>query len=164
MKEQTTELTFRDTEELCKLYMDCRLSVLEEVELRYVLSRIDYHSPLIDDVRALMGIELSIYDNASDTETPKRKRHWTKRMIASGIAASIAISLGISLYFNSSTSQISSDSYYLAYADGKRLNEAAAKIQIEAEMQSAEDFMKEMSQIEQQEKEIIDNFITANPL
>ncbi len=65
MTKQHNELTLQETEQLCSYYMDCRLSVLQENELRYLLSRLDYHSPLIDDTRKLMGIELKTFNKPS---------------------------------------------------------------------------------------------------
>lgn len=166
MKEQDMKLTLQETEQLCKLYMDCRLSVLEEKELQYVLSQMDYHSPLIDEVRALMGLELTVGSRPFVNVNFKKKQLWHKRIVYTGIAASLALlfSIGMSFYHNSSSSQISSESYYLAYVGGKRLDDAAAKAKIEAEMQAAEDFIKEMSLLEAQEKEMIDNFITVNTI
>lgn len=59
MKEQDIKLTLQETEQLCRLYMDCRLSVLEETELQYVLGKLPYSSPCIDEVRMLMGHQIS---------------------------------------------------------------------------------------------------------
>ncbi len=154
------KLTLQETEQLCELYMDCKLSVLEESELQYLLSKVDYHSPLIDEVRDVMGVELAIGNKATVGAGAKKRWRWSKRVVYSGIAASIAIvfGIGLSLYHNSSSQQTSSAPYYLAYANGHRLSNEAAKVQIEAEMQSAEAFMKEMSELEAQEKQMMDNF------
>ena len=162
MKEQDSKLTLQETEELCSLYMDCRLSVLEETELQYVLSKMDYHSPLIDDVRKLMGIELSAANKTFEKVKPQKKQRWTwnKRTFYSGIAASIVILLGIglSIYHNSSNLHDSSAPYYLAYADGSRLSDEEARLQIEADMRSADAFIREMTELEEQEKQMMDNF------
>ncbi len=50
-----------DAEQLCRLYMDCQLSVLEETELEYVLMQSELDSPLLRETRALMGISRSVY-------------------------------------------------------------------------------------------------------
>ena len=42
MKDNTNILTLQDIEELCRLYLDCELSVLEEQELEYVLLNTSY--------------------------------------------------------------------------------------------------------------------------
>lgn len=162
MKEQDNKLTLQETEKLCSLYMDCKLSVLEETELQYVLSKMDYHSPLIDDVRTLMGIKLSTANKTFEkVELQKKQRWtWTKRAFYSGIAASIVILLGIglSIYHNSSSLHHSSAPYYLAYADGHRLSDEEARLQIEADIRSADAFIKEMTELEEQEKQMMDNF------
>lgn len=44
-KEHETTLTMQETEQLCRLYMECRLSVLEETELCYLLQKLPYTSP-----------------------------------------------------------------------------------------------------------------------
>lgn len=160
MKERDSKLTLQETEQLCSLYIDCKLSVLEETELQYVLSKTDYHSPLIDDVRTLMGIELSAANKTFEKVEPQKKQTWTKRAFYSGIAASIVILLGVglSIYHTSSTSHNSSAPYYLAYANGHRLSDEEARLQIEADMRSADAFIREMTELEEQEKQMMDNF------
>ena len=37
MKQNANHITLEEAEQLCRLYMDCQLSVLEETELEYVL-------------------------------------------------------------------------------------------------------------------------------
>lgn len=58
MKEHDVKLTLQETEQLCRLYMDCKLTVLEETELQYVLGKMPYSSPCIDEVRMLMGVSI----------------------------------------------------------------------------------------------------------
>ena len=61
MKQETRHMTVEEAEKLCRLYMDCQLSVLEETELEYVLMRSELDSPLLQETRALMGISRSVY-------------------------------------------------------------------------------------------------------
>ena len=61
MKQETRHMTVEEAEQLCRLYMDCQLSVLEETELEYVLMRSELDSPLLRETRALMGISRSVY-------------------------------------------------------------------------------------------------------
>ena len=61
MKQDTRHITIEEAEQLCRLYMDCQLSVLEETELEYVLMRSELDSPLLHETRALMGISRSVY-------------------------------------------------------------------------------------------------------
>ena len=164
MKEQDDKLTLQETEQLCRLYMDCRLSVFEENELQYILTQVDYHSPLIDDVRNIMGCELHIAHKTSIKTKANRKYPLRKRTVYISIAASITILFGIGLTFfrDVSTDQNRSQSYYIAYADGHRLSNDAAKVQIETDIKSANDFFREMTELEAREKQMIDNFTTLN--
>ena len=61
MKQDTRHITIEEAEQLCRLYMDCQLSVLEETELEYVLMQSELDSPLLRETRALMGISRSVY-------------------------------------------------------------------------------------------------------
>ncbi len=166
MKEQDDKLTLQDTEQLCRLYMDCKLSVFEETELRYFLTQVDFHSPLIDEVRRIMDIDVYIADK-SFVKADSYKKHVSRKwLVPISIAASIAIifSIGLISYQNSSIVHNSEQSYYIAYADGHRLSDEAAKLRIEAEKIFADDFIKEMSELEAREQHMIDNFLTANIL
>ena len=60
MKQDTRHITIEEAEQLCRLYMDCQLSVLEETELEYVLMQSELDSPLLHETRALMGISRSV--------------------------------------------------------------------------------------------------------
>lgn len=158
MNEQDYRLTLQETEQLCELFMDCELSVMQENELRYVLSHTEYHSTLIDDVRTLMGVELSAFDNPLTKNLPIRKRWWTKKSYLS-IAASITIlvCLGTGM-FHYTSSDYSSKQEYIAYVDGHRLSQEAAKKQVETDILLADNFLNEMSVREESDKTMIDNF------
>ena len=60
MKQNAKHITIEEAEQLCRLYMDCQLSVLEETELEYVLMQSELDSPLLRETRALMGISRSV--------------------------------------------------------------------------------------------------------
>ena len=60
MKQNAKHITKEEAEQLCRLYMDCQLSVLEETELEYVLMQSELDSPLLRETRALMGISRSV--------------------------------------------------------------------------------------------------------
>ena len=60
MKQDTRHITIDEAEQLCRLYMDCQLSVLEETELEYVLMQSELDSPLLRETRALMGLSRSV--------------------------------------------------------------------------------------------------------
>ncbi|MDE6230237.1 MAG: hypothetical protein K2M37_01285 [Muribaculaceae bacterium] len=164
MKDQEVKLTLQETEQLCSLYMDCSLSVVEEIELRYVLSQIDYHSPLIDEVRQVMNIDTYISDNPwiNTERSGNFKFHKWKDYI--GIAASIAIIIGI-VFFNwesFSNDSVENKPIYIAYVNGLRLSENEARLKIEASEKAADDFIQKMSDLEAKNQKMIDNFLTNN--
>lgn len=160
MKENDDKLTLQETEQLCRMYMDCTLSVFEETELRYILDREDYHSELIDDVRGIMHIDAVMADKPVINTGSCRKNQLRKRIFTMSIAASIALIIGIwfTLHNSPSAESIESPSYYIAYVEGQRLSDKEARSQIEAKIRSVDDFIKEMSELEESEQHLIDNF------
>ena len=164
MKEQDDKLTLQETERLCQMYLDCTLSVFEETELQYVLTMVDHHSPLIDDVRGMMGIKLNNAQKGSPGIGNVGKRWFHGRTLYLGIAASIAILLGvgISLFHDSYIGDGTGHGLYIAYADGHRLSDEAARSQVEADIKTADDFIKEMAELEEREKRMIENFTDLN--
>lgn len=79
-------MTVEEADQLCRLYMDCQLSVLEETELEYVLMQSGLDSPLLSETRALMGISRSVNLQA------KKKRLYVTRGWRT--AACVAILIG----------------------------------------------------------------------
>ncbi|MDE6692672.1 MAG: hypothetical protein K2K05_04740 [Muribaculaceae bacterium] len=146
MKEHDSRLTLQETEQLCRLYMDCRLTVVEETELQYVLGKLPYSSPCIDEVRMLMGITLS-----AGLLKPRKKYFGFRRYrTAIRIAASFAIIfvIGISLFNNHSLNSGSSASdedghtYIAAYRHGERLKGSEAIAATNIAMAKADSLMK----------------------
>lgn len=168
MTERDDILTKQEAETLCRLYMDCRLSVFEETELRYFLSQVDYHSELIDEVRRIMEIEDDVVVKAKSKSNAKVEIHkrFRKRMVFWGCAACVALVAGVATFVfrNSSFSSSEVQPYYIAYVGGTRLSDEAARLQIEAEKKSADDFIKEMTELEADQQQLIDNFINSNDI
>lgn len=109
-------LTLLEIEKLCRAYMDCRLSRLQEKELELVLLCSDLNSPIIAEVRLLMG--LTSLMSVTDTNVKKPKFRIIKY---TGIAAAIAAVAfcSISLFRTFSPAETDSDIYVCA--DGKIL-------------------------------------------
>lgn len=121
MKTDKLNMTAEELDELCRLYMECKLSVLEEKELEYLLSRTDITSPHIAEVRSLIGVQL--------LPTPlqaARKTIFSYWKHISGVAASVAVMLSVALYFaspwDSNLYDGDSVSYIAAYNHGTRLD------------------------------------------
>ncbi len=157
---QDDKLTLRETEQLCRQYMDCSLSVLEETELRYFLTQVDYHSPLIDEVRGIMDIDSFISAKPVEKVSSRRKRMFGRWPVYAGIAASIAAVIGI----GASIMKQESDTVVIAYAQGRRLNAEQALKQSKADMEMAEDFIKRMTDIGNSEQQIIEEFFNTQSL
>ncbi len=129
MKTDELNLTVKELDELCRMYMDCKLSVLEERELEYILSHSSFTSESIAEVRSLMNIQLLTQPKKPISKT----RSWNWRYVA-GIAASIAILLSVAIYSMSYSTLHRNDNLYgdnsnifvAAYSHGERLNHKEA--------------------------------------
>ena len=125
MKADEMNLTAEELDNLCRLYMDCKLSVLEEKELEYILTRTSLNSPSIDEVKALMNIQL-----LPRLEGRKHKFQLPSWKTIAGIAASIAILLSVAIYSishpDSNVAGSTVTDYIAAYSHGKRLSDAQA--------------------------------------
>lgn len=153
MKEHDNNLTLQETEQLCRMYMDCRLSVLEETELQYLLGRLPYSSPCIDEVRILMGLPVA----SRVHKTHKRSFHFRRNRNVISIAASIAILFVIGIFMllrhsdHASSSLTNGDGplYIAAYRHGERLNGSEAIAATNVAMAKADSLMRYASLTEQ---------------
>lgn len=135
MKTDELNLTIDELDKLCRLYMDCELSVLEEKELEYVLSRTNLSSPAIDDVRDIMKIDVSGHSHP-ETVVPRVSRRWK---YISRIAASVTVALSIALFFNPSDNNPAT--YIEAYSHGKQLDGEEAVLSTGIAMAKADSLM-----------------------
>lgn len=157
MKEHDVKLTLQETEQLCHLYMDCKLTVLEEVELQYVLGKLPYSSQCIDEVRMLMGVSIQMHTRKS----VKKRYGWFNRKITLGVAASVAIlfAIGIALFKNQAVNDNYSSGIYIAYANGQELNRELSIVQVKSDMKQADEFLSHIAKLETKEQEQVENFI-----
>lgn len=146
MKEHDDKLTLQETEQLCRLYMDCRLTVLEETELEYLLGKLPYSSPIIDETRMLMGIAAKP-KQIHKISHPKKWRRIVS--LAVGMAASIALFIGV--FFSLQDNPQSPDCYIIAYENGHRLSQQQAEAAVEASIEKAEALMKNAEAVERAE-------------
>lgn len=161
MKENDNILTLKETEELCRLYMDCQLSVLEEKELQFILGKMDYSSPIIEEAREAMIAEglLSQIDVAPaipSDNIPVRihRRKWVLRL--GGIAASLGLLVTTALSFHNHSADESGysagGSVVVAYAGGKRLSESESEKAVSEAMQKADELIA-MAEAKEREAE-----------
>ncbi len=145
MKEHEVKLTLQETEQLCRLYMDCELTVLEETELQYVLGKLPYSSPCIDEVRTLMGLTIP----PAAIMKKKKTFDFLKNRTIVSIAASFSVLLavGVALLSNqrfdgSSASNDDTNVYIAAYSHGECLYGTEAVASTNIAMAKADSLMK----------------------
>lgn len=146
MKEHDIKLTLQETEQLCRLYMDCKLSVLEETELQYVLGKLPYSSPCIDEVRMLMGMSLKQSKIRKSVYSPYRRRILA---LTIGMAASIVLLIGFFGYVPENRN--APDNYIIAYENGHQLNRHQAEAAVEASIEKAQALMNSARAFQQAE-------------
>lgn len=167
MKEHDVKLTLQETEQLCRLYMDCRLTVLEETELQYLLGKMPYSSPCIDEVRMLMELHAPAVTPVADTEShaqSEKRPRFNFRASVWNVAASIAIIsiVALSVLTHNPAENTQADTYCVAYANGVALDSEQAARQVEADMKRAEALMKHFDELEAKEQRMIDDYINLN--
>ncbi len=157
MKEQDVKLTLQETEQLCRLYMDCRLTVLEETELQYVLGKLPYSSPCIDEVRILMGLTVKPRSNKSGN----KKFGFIRNRTALSIAASFTVLMvvAVALFNNRAMTEQNDTGVYIAYANGTKVDHKQTIQQVKADMKTAEVFLNHIAELEAQEQKMVDNFM-----
>lgn len=161
MNTDEIKMTVHELDELCRLYMDGRLSVLEEKELEYILTRTEETSPYIDDVRSLINISVGATESRA-----KRASKVSKWLWISGIAASIAAMVcTVNIYSHSfeSGSQDESQFYAAAYIDGHRLDDSEAIVYNDIAMARADSLMNYADATEQKYMVQAENIISHIP-
>ncbi len=127
--EYIDNLSLQETEQLCKAYMDCRLTQLQEKELELVLLCSEWTSPIIEEVRDVMGMTAHIVASTSGSEQERRGVHRFLRYAT--IAASIAVIVTCSVYFFHFAESASTDNEVYACIDGKVLTGVTAQAIVE---------------------------------
>lgn len=156
MKELENKLTLQETEQLCRLYMECRLSALEEVELQYILGKFPYNSPLIAETRLIMGISCRSFAGGRMTESGKHSLWKRRRFIGAVAAIAVFIGIGSVTYYKLS---VDDKAVYIAYANGEVADEFQSRLQVDADMKKAEKFMAQVEALKIKEQQKLNNFM-----
>ena len=146
MKDNDTILTLQELEELCRLYLECRLSVLEEKELELILTTRDASSPLIDETRAVMGVSASM-------QAPCRRKGWSVRHWVSAAAVALLAAVAVPLVATHLNSE-----EYVSYSNGKRLEPEQAKIHAIEQMKKMDLIIENMDYIILEKQKQYENF------
>lgn len=171
-------LSVAELEELCRLYLDCKLSVLEEKELEYLLLHTSLTSPAIEDVRALMGVQTltattamtAMTTEAAKTEKAvksRRKRSAIWRF-TTGIAASVTVLFALALCFmaplKSDRHGTGRDVYITAYCHGEKLSGDEAVKSTDIAMAKADSLMNYAALMERDNLHRAENIISQTSL
>ena len=140
MKTPDNILTIEEVELLCRLYHECRLSVLEETELQLLLTHSPFSSPIIDETRALMNIALisSAQQKPAASPSPMAKvskpRHFFRKLCLYGSIASVLLIIGVGL---ARSNRVGDHYACISYFNGVGVSGPLAERQIEAEFRRA---------------------------
>ena len=153
------KLSVEELETLCYLYIDCKLSVLEETELYYVLLKTDKDSSLIKETKAIMGIE---------RKTASRPVMYPKFVFYRAIAVfalmallSVFLVLKNPIENNITGNTASVDIECVVYSHGERiLGEEAMNI-AQANISRVEEFEKFMQDNIEKGNQKLEKFITV---
>lgn len=136
MKDNDHILTLEETEQLCRMYLDCQLSVLEEKELQYILGKISYSSPVIDEARDSMRVEGIVFK----ARKPVWRRPGRHIGFIAGIAAAVTILFALPVVVGTFGSD-DRESVVIAYEGGKKLGDEASEKAVIESMKRAETLM-----------------------
>lgn len=159
MKENQKYLSLEETERLCRLYMECRLTLLEETGLQYILGKLNYSSPVIDEARTLMDLSLCHHVIKDDIfQSSNRKEHKRKRMIryiAAAASIAVVVAGGVTLWSRTDRQE---DFYCQVYENGKQVCRTTAINIAESEMQRIDLFIEKMIDIDNDIQTKLDSF------
>ena len=170
MRDKEIKLSVGELETLCNLYIECNLSVLEETELYYVLLKTDKKSELINETRAIMGMEQKI---AGSIPTTVSKKPFYNRFAFYGVAACLALVIAFSItiiFFHRSDKNnpgdiVSTQIECVVYSNGKRISGDKAISIAKANIDKMNDFEKKMQLHIASEQDKVESFMskTQNP-
>lgn len=152
MKQTDDKFTIDEVERLCQLYQDCRLTVLEETELEYVMMHCDFDTPVIEETKKLMAISRSI--KLVETKKP-HKLVWTWAM---RVAASVAIMFGTVAVFHQISLQAVNENC-IVYVSGEKASAEVAREIAEADVAKMQHFMQVVSEQKATEEAKVKQFM-----
>ena len=161
MNTKYTDLTLDELDQLCQLYMDAQLSVLEEKELESVVLHSSLTSPAIEDVRRILPAQLA---NRPNPDLKIKKKRYG--FIISRVAAAIGVVLISTLcYFSLTTDMVNSNDsdavYIAAYIHGKQLDKEQAAEATNRAMLKADSLMRYAAMVEQDYKKRAEEIIAT---
>lgn len=164
MKDINTDLSVKELEKLCKLYLECRLSVLEETELNYILLKTNKESLVLNETRKIMEIERKVA-NMQSVKIDRKPIY--KKIVFYGSAASILLMISFLTY--DIFKKVSNEKSYqdtasakiecLVYSNGEKISGNEAISIAESHMRKMDDFEKKIQLHVKTEKNKVDCFM-----
>lgn len=137
-------MTLAELEALAELYFEASLSRADERLLMKVLAESGISSPVLDEARAVMGLELTRPEKRVDMLKPRRSLVRRVRVWSSVAAAALVLAVG-GVGFIRQKPSLDGEAVYIAYANGKRItDESEARRQALADYENSMMMMREM--------------------
>lgn len=137
-------MTLAELEALAELYFEASLSRADERLLMKVLAESGISSPVLDEARAVMGLELTRPEKRVDMLKPRRSLVRRVRVWSSVAAAALVLAVG-GVGFIRQKPSLDGEAVYIAYANGKRItDESEARRQALAYYENSMMMMREM--------------------
>ena len=152
MKYFNNNFSLDETERLCQLYQNCQLSILEEMELEYVLTYCEFDSTMIEETRELMAISRSV--NLAKAKA-LRKPVWVWVM---RLTASVTILLGTFAVFRQINFNVVNDDC-IVYVSGERASDKVAHEIAEADVVKMRHFLQVVYEQKATEEAKVEQFI-----
>lgn len=115
-------MTIEQLEKLAQAYFDCELSRREEEEFKAVLLFAGAHSPLIDECRLAMGLEVIAARPLASAQTRRRRKYRYWYAAAACLAAIIIAGVAI-MVTSSGQLQDNQETVITVYANGKQITD-----------------------------------------
>lgn len=154
--EKDKYLSIEETEQLCRLFMECKLTILEEAELQYVLGLLPYSTPIIEETRTLMNISLACELERKDRlrNKPKEKKDLIRKILFAAATVAILLSVGIPTYLHFKQE---SDLYCQVFSNGQEVSRDKAIVIAEGELERIDKFFENMNNIESEQQQKIES-------
>ena len=161
MKETDSLLSIKELEMLCNFYLECKLSSFEEKELEYILLNSTVETPLIQDVKKIMGFEeMERHKDEPTSKSKKRSGFYLKKIPwVAAVSACLIISCCLVYRFNN-IDENPGMKYCQVYSEGRLVNQDEALRIANSNLERMKTFEEKIKTIEIQEEEKVNNFKT----
>lgn len=178
MRDSDSILSLKELETLCHLYLDCRLTTLEEKELEYILLNPALQNPasgisIVQDVKRIMEFEDREYLKLNRSVKTLKGRNLVSFKLWGAAAAVIILILSSMLFFNVNdrgyinhtnnidyTRQTAGKVFCEVYSNGRQLNQEEALEIANDNLKRMKAFEEKIQLIENEEKEKVEKFKT----